>query len=553
MIRLIPLALSIQVFLLACSRENTDHSLNADAKGGKSYGGVFKMSLSDRPARLFPYAAVTYNEQLLCSQLYETLFILDSAQQPIGNLAEKHEVLDGGKTLRIYLKKNISFHGGGAELSAKDVLFSLAFLCSSSTDNNYAYLLIDKLRGGKTFFEKPVNGEIDFSDFKGAKIIGEHLIDVYLTFPYAQLPQLLSHPNLVMLSYEHYKSNPLGFLKAPIGTGPFTLESITREKTRFIRNQTYWKTDDFGNRLPFLEAVEAYYSLNQGPLFQEGKLDIIQNISAENIKTLFGNLNETGATRTRPHRLFQQKDKNLNFILYNKNSPPFDLEENRKLIHNAIDRKILCETVLDGDGEPCKETFTPYSFFKPLSFPVQARQNLKKTSRRALIKRGDKINFFLHNNSSELSQRLVNELIEQIEKNTGLIVRLVVGSDADFDRMWKKGEIHLVKYGWVADYPGPDSYLGIFYSESSFAKLNCFNSIDFDSLYLQTFRKSHTKAMLEAQYLCDRHLINNAYVSPLFLQDFIFLININWRDFHINSSGQIDFSTVFYKPVQKLN
>jgi oligopeptide transport system substrate-binding protein len=149
--------------------------------------------------------------------------------------------------------------------------------------------------------------------------------------------------------------------------------------------------------------------------------------------------------------------------------------------------------------------------------------------------------------------RWVEALILQIEENTSLIVNLVKGSEEDFNKMWKAGEIHIAKYGWVADYPDPDSYLSIFYSKASLAKQIAFNSEFYDRLYLETFRSVNQIERLSKQQTCDRFLIQNTLVTPLFLQDFVFVVNINMRDFRVNTEGQLDFSSVYYKKVPKLN
>ncbi len=550
--RLVLLNISFLLVFCACNPEGDSKNKVILAKGDKVYGGVFKLSIPSKPSSLFPYSSISYYEQQLSSQIYETLFTTDSTQKSEGNIAEKHELLDGGRTFRIHLKKNIFFHNEGGNLQSKDVFFSLAFLCSSLKENNYSYLFIDKIKGAKSFYEKSKTTPFDPNSFEGAKIINDFVIDVYLTFPFSQFSQLLSHPNAVILSYEDYKKNNANFFKNPLGTGPFILEKITETKTVITRNDNYWKHDEHGNKLPFLDAVEAYYGVNERDWFQSGKLDMIQNISTEKLNSLFGNLDDAISGKNQPHRLFQLKNKNLNFLVYNTVFPPFDNKTNRQRIHSSINTLALCENILDGDGEPTKNFFVPINYYKSLNSAEQEISAVEET-RGNTLKAGDKINFFINKNTSELGLKWVNELILQIKANAGISINLIKGSNEDFERMWKKGEIHIAKYGWAADYPDPDSYLGVFYSRSTLAKQISFSSAQYDSIYLNSFRKSNRLDRLKAQLACDRFLIQNAFVSPLFLQDFIFVVNINMRDFKVNMEGLLDFSCVFYKPVQKLN
>jgi peptide/nickel transport system substrate-binding protein len=552
MTRLVLLNITFLLTFCACKSEIANKNTGEIAKGGKSYGGVFKLSIPSKPSRLFPYSSNSYYEQQLSSQLFETLFTTDSAQKSAGNLAERYELLDHGMTFRIYLRKNIRFHGSGVALNSKDVLFSLAFLCSASKENSYSYLLIDKIKGAKTFYDNSKTNNIDLKKFSGAKIIDDFIIDVYLTFPYSQFPQLLSHPNLVILSYENFQNNNDGFFKNPVGTGAFRLEKITEEKIRIVRNDAYWKCDEHGNQLPFLDAVEAYYSVNERDWFQEEKIDMIQNISSEKLNSLFGNLNDAMNGKNQPHRFYQIKNKNLNFLVYNLSLPPFNNQRNREQINAAINARALCENVLAGDGEPTQNAFVPLSFFNSLNNSLE-KPIYEKRKAGSDFKKGEKINLFVNKNTSELGMRWVEALILQIEENTSLVVNLVKGSEEDFNKMWKAGEIHIAKYGWVADYPDPDSYLSIFYSKASLAKQIAFNSEFYDRLYLETFRSVNQNERLSKQQTCDRFLIQNTLVTPLFLQDFVFVVNINMRDFRVNTEGQLDFSSVYYKKVPKLN
>ena len=543
------------VALLSCKTGNDESDSSINAKGGMTYGGVFKFSIPNKPLRLFPYASNSYYEQLLISQLYETLFVTDSMQQIIGNLAQKYEVRDKGKTLRVVLQKGVLFHGGG-QLTTRDVLFSIAFACSKSSHNKYAYLLIDKILGGKEFYDTSSDGQLDLAKFKGAKIINEQVIDVYLVRPYSQFTKLLTHPNLVILSFQDYVTNSTNFFDNAKGTGPFQLESISNEKTILTRNNSYWKKDSCGNKLPFLSSIEVYYSVNESALFQEGKLDLIQNVRADKLNALFGSLQEAQGGKNLLHRLFQQQDKKLNFLVYNTKSAVFNTLAKRLAVDQAIDRASLCANILDGDGKACLGTFVPINYYRPieklLGDNTTSQGQKQGKAKRAKGKNAEILNFFINKNTSEIGRLWAKEVAHQIENATNYKVTIVSGSDADLEKMWKTGEVHLAKYGWVADYLDPDAYLGLFYSKSSLARDLGINLPEFDRLYLNTFKKTTFEDHLLAQFECDQYLIKQVLVTPVFLQDFIFVLNVNMRGFHINTSGQFNLSTVYFKPIQKL-
>src|SRR6266702_7086183 len=65
-------------------------------------------------------------EDIVLKPLWENLLNRDAKGNLIPMLAERWEVLDGGRTWRFHLRKGVRFHGGGGEVTAEDVKFTFA-------------------------------------------------------------------------------------------------------------------------------------------------------------------------------------------------------------------------------------------------------------------------------------------------------------------------------------------------------------------------------------------------------------------------------------------
>ena len=51
-------------------------------------------------------------------------------------------------------------------------------------------------------------------------------------------------------------ADPVGFSTAPVGTGPFVMQSRDIDnETVVVRNENYWRTADNGDRLPYLDSI----------------------------------------------------------------------------------------------------------------------------------------------------------------------------------------------------------------------------------------------------------------------------------------------------------
>src|SRR6266545_3482331 len=53
-------------------------------------------------------------------------------------LAERWEVLDGGKAWRFYLRKGVQFHNGQGEMTAEDIKFTIASIARDGSANGLA-------------------------------------------------------------------------------------------------------------------------------------------------------------------------------------------------------------------------------------------------------------------------------------------------------------------------------------------------------------------------------------------------------------------------------
>jgi ABC-type transport system substrate-binding protein len=65
-----------------------------------------------------------------------------------------------------------------------------------------------------------------------------------------------------MVSKAAYDKNGLDWMKAnPVGTGPFTFASMSQgANVKFVKNPDYWKKDDQGNKLPYLDEVDFIFA-----------------------------------------------------------------------------------------------------------------------------------------------------------------------------------------------------------------------------------------------------------------------------------------------------
>src|SRR3989442_5256862 len=77
-------------------------------------------------------------EDVVLKPMYENLLTRDPKTGELAPmLAERWQVLDGGRTWRFHLRKGVRFHNG-AELTAEDVRFTFASIAKDASANSLA-------------------------------------------------------------------------------------------------------------------------------------------------------------------------------------------------------------------------------------------------------------------------------------------------------------------------------------------------------------------------------------------------------------------------------
>lgn len=167
-------------------------------------------------------------------QVAEYLTFTDGDNITHPYLLESWEASDDLKTWTLKLRQGIK-HNNGDEFNADDVVFTMGEWLNEDVGSSMLGLMS---------YLSPANIEK----------VDNYTVVLHLDRAEIAVPEHLFHYPGLVLNHRTFEGD---FLKAPHGTGPYTLEEYSEgERTLVARREDYWQTGADGEPLPYLDAME---------------------------------------------------------------------------------------------------------------------------------------------------------------------------------------------------------------------------------------------------------------------------------------------------------
>lgn len=375
-----------------------------------------------------------------------TAYDADGMAQPY--LAESLEHNDDYTEWRMTLRDGVSFHNGDP-LTAEAVKTILeAHRDSSLTGPAVA----------------PING---------VEVVDELTVLLEMNTPWVAFPQILTaqmgvvpHPSIIEEAIND----------EPVGTGPFIfVEWIPDERFVGERNPTYWRTDEAGNRLPYLDRVE-FRPINdpqtRRAAFEADELDMFVSGAPEDSVDF-----EQQAEEGDEVQFFVDRGENEEgFVMLNLEAPPFDDVRVRRALALATDAATYNEVINEGAMRIATGPFVPENPFAipacfeaegdepcadyPAYDPDEARRILEEIESET----GEPVSFTLGNTPNSLD-REQSTLLGEMWEEVGFDVELSFTEQTQYIVTTLAGDYQAVVWRQFGQ-PDPDSDAQWWYSDS---------------------------------------------------------------------------------------
>jgi peptide/nickel transport system substrate-binding protein len=447
-------------------------------------GGRLVVSLRAEPKTLNPVTfADTSSKLVIWRMMADLIHINRYTQQPEPALAKSWTVSPDGRKYTLKLRHGLRF-SDGLPLTADDVVFSFQVYLDESVHAPQRDLLIV---AGKPITIRRLDTETVQFELAAPYGPGLRLFDGF-----AILPRHLLEGPYRAGKFEQVWS-PTSPATEIAGAGPFRLkEYVPGQRLVLDRNPFYWKQDQKGTRLPYLNELVFLFIPNEDAQvlrFQSGDIDMISRVSALNFSMLQGkpatagyNLADAGPSLEWSFLFFNLND------LSKKNLPQiagkqkwFSNNVFRRAVSLAVDREGIVRLIYQGRATPIWSPVTPGNkqwFDQRLPHPArsldQARQLLRNAgfswNSEATLVDAEKqpIEFSIVVSSSNAERSKISTIIQDDLRQLGMRVTVVpLESRALLSRVLDSSDYEACVLGLASGDADPNADSNVWLSDGS--------------------------------------------------------------------------------------
>lgn len=293
----------------------------------------------------------TSNELVL--NMYEQLVTYKGSSADIGpDLAQSWTVSPDGLTYTFSLLQNVTFWNG-------DKMTAQSFI------DEFQRMLDPKIASpGESFIDPIIEGSTAYNKGKAKTVSGLSAPDPYtlvikLTKPEPFFLDVLAMPffSAVDQAYINKVGNKAFDSTTAMGTGPFELSSMTTNAATFTKNPNYWKTDKYGNKLPYLDKVTMRINKNaqvDALNFEQGQTAIMGDLIG-----IPSSVYPTFSSNPKYSKLIQKLPLNAVFYVgLNNKVKPFDNPLVRQALEYAVNKDKILQ-LLNGRGQVANQPLPP--------------------------------------------------------------------------------------------------------------------------------------------------------------------------------------------------
>ncbi|WP_128375616.1 ABC transporter substrate-binding protein [Streptomyces cavernae] len=450
----------------------------SDSSGSGGSGASIVMGMSDDIQATDPASGYDPGSWLLFNNVFQSLLSFPKgATEPEPEAAESCAFTDSEtKVYKCTLRDGLKFSNGD-DLTSKDVKFSFDRM-----------LKINDADGPAVMF--PMLGKVETPDDK--------TVVFKLKTADATFPSKIASGAGSIVNHREYSGTELREDGKASGSGPYKLDSFSKDEAVFTVNEQYKGSADISNSGVTLKLLHG----NQDDLKKallDNKIDIAyRGLAAKDIAEI-----EKDVTNEEIE-VIEGTSAEVQHLVFNMNDPVTGKLGVRKAIAYLLDREALVEDVY-------QDTATPLYSIIPAGitghntafFDAYGATPSKEKAQAALQADGitEKVKLTLWSTPARYGPATDQEFkaIAKQLNDSGLFEANVKSVPFDqYEKDIEAGKYGVYVKGWVPDYPDPDNFTAPFFGEGNVLGNNYTNSEITGDIIPQTAAQSERASTDEA-------------------------------------------------------
>jgi len=581
--RLFVIAAGSLLFFASCGGDGAEKKgTNTEAKGGVYMGGILRTNEVEAFKSLMPISINEVNSYHIGSQVYEGLIRYNQNDMTVvPGIAKSWDVNEDKTEYVFHLRSNVKFHDDpcfpnnkGRMVKAEDVKYCYEKLCSVDPYNNqFDVTLKDRVEGANENFEASKSGKA--IGVKGITIVNDSTIKIKLLHPDVSFLNILAMPGCYIYPKEAVVKYGKDMRVKCVGTGPFFVETIKEGEVVIMKkNPDYWGVDKDGNRLPYLDGIKYSFIRDKKSEileFKRGNLDMVYRIPVEMFHEFMGDL-EHAKNRSSEFEILSSPALNSNYYGFNvQGNPALAKRDVRMAFNLAIDRQKIADFTIQGEGNAAEYGMVPYAeIFEKAGYDYKSLNGYKYDVDKAkeLMKKAGypdgkgfpELSLQINSGGGDRNILVAEVIQKMLKENLGVTININTIPFAEHIENIQAGKADFFRFAWVADYPGPETYLTLFYgkhvpsnpADKSYINTFRYKNARFDSAFeAARFEPDETKRM-KMFSAAENIALEDAPFIPIFYDENFRLEQKNVRNLPENIMNFMDMSTTYLIPPDKM-
>ncbi|MCR5747553.1 MAG: peptide ABC transporter substrate-binding protein [Lachnospiraceae bacterium] len=525
---IVPVLILSMLFSVSCSK--------AGDQVGRGEGKEINVALMDLPTSMDAQKSLDARVRQYTQPFASAFFRLNKENEVLPDLARDYELSEDGRIYTIHLRDNLRYSNGD-EIKARDFVFSFRRIVDPAEANPAAFLFTDTCRIKNA--TEITGGEADPEDL-GVAAPDDKTVVVELEAPCPFFPYILAKNFLAPCNEDFFRECGKDYCTSPqtiLASGPFMVDryEILDSQIHYIKNPYYVDADRVVLSDMLYRQVSDYQQAEM--LYQTGEMDVIR-VGRDYLKLSMDDpclRNVTGGVITyiiyNTKKSDALKNKNIRMAL-SKVINRDDIVDNYYIAGvESLTRVVPQNVCNDPDGRDFSWDVDRYD--EICGFDKERALDYWKKGLEELAVSTVTIEFSINSSDADLGEIITRQLEKSLP---GLNIELKTESQAAYIASRASGNYEMAVASWGADYPDPDSFLGIF-RKTSAMNTGGYSNEGFDAIMDMASNEMDPAIRLEYLHKAEDIIMNDLPVMPLFSNGYSWLVSDRIENCETDFSG----------------